>query len=589
MISYFRTFAVILLVVMLVPLCYAQGVDLPGLTSEIANQIGQQFIPVTGSVYELRRNSAYLSFPDSSKITLRTKLYVYSTLDTTIPPSPIAELEVTRLSRQYPSARISNTIKFIPIRKGDRVVTAPEKVAIIGLGDEGRIQLISETLANQLTETGRFIATASVELGAAWQKQKAALYAQETDTTVISAINYDTVVAERLLNETDYTAIIAGHWEQKDTTNLLVFQVYRYGIEQIQPPVSVSLDNTAALSQLLFAESPHPPEEVSSEPKPAEDTTSLIPKPQPVPIASDTAIEPSPMQLLSMIALDYQVLGFTAGDIDKDNIADLIIFSPTDLKLYKWKQNTIAEFYTKKYGTAIPSTRTRDWIRHATFVDAWQTVLIYKTGDTNSEVYEWKENQLKSITPLDHLAINSLRNPDGRTNVATADLLPESNLYSKESIYLLLIDPNGEMETKSYLLPENFYNIAGGYPAQESTAVWFTVNEDNRLQAFDQLFQPLWISETTYGNGLVIVPSTDSSDMLIICTSTAVYGESDTLYCLSWNQSKPQIKFTYPINGSVSKLAVADINGDGKSELIVAADKVTSEKIKTNLLIYQLI
>ncbi|MFB3894877.1 MAG: FG-GAP repeat domain-containing protein [bacterium] len=564
--------------------------DLPGLTSNLANQISQQFVPVTGSVFEQRKDSVYLSFQDPSKITLRTKLYLYSSLNTAVPPTPIAELEVTRLSRQYPSARIANTLKFLPIRKGDRVVTAPEKIAVIGLGDEGRIQLISETLANQLTDSGRFIAAASIELGAAWQKQKAALFAQETDTTMISPVNYDTTVAQQLLRQTDYTAIIVGHWEIGDTTNRLSYQVYRYGTEQIQPPVSVMLDNTTALSQLLFAESANPSKVViSSEPKLALDTTVVSPHPKSVPIAQDTTIESSPMQLLSMIALDYQVLGLTAGDINKDNFADLIIFSPTDLKLYKWKQNTIAEFYSKKYGAELPNARTRDWIRHATVVDAWQTVLIYKIGDANSEVYEWKENQLKSITPLDHLALNSLRNPDGRTNVATADLLPESNLYSKESIYLLLIDPSGAIETQSFLLPENFYNIAGGYPVQDSTAIWFTINEKHRVQSFSQTFQLLWTSETTYGNGLAIIPSSDSSDMLIICTSTADYGDTDVLYCLSWNKGKPQPKFTYPVTGSISQLAVADINGDGQPELIIAADKVSYEKIKTTLLIYQLL
>ena len=572
---------------------YGQGIDLPGLVADIANQVEQQLGSIGGVVYEVRKDTVYLSFSDPSRVTLRSRFYLYSASDTAIPPNPIAELEITRLSRQYPAGLIARSFKSIPIRKGDRVVTAPEKLAIIGLGDEGRIQLISEMLAGQLTASGRYTANASVELGAIWQKMKLALYSMATDTVTLATVNFDTVVAQQLLKETDYTAIIVGQWEKVypdkiggDTGNRIIYQIYRYGTNQVQEPISVLLENNTPLYQLLFSESAKRVSQ-SVEPKTIESPT-ITPEPQPPLVAHDTPAESGPMQLLTRIPLGYQILGLAAGDIDKDNQAELVVFSPTDLKLFKWRQSTLLEHFSQKYAAELPSTRTRDWIRHATVVENWQTVLIYHSGDTKSGVYEWKNNQFRLLTQLDHLALSSLRNPDGKTMVVAADLLPNSNLYSKDSLYLLLIDPNGTVESQSFLLPSNFYNIAGGYPAQETTAIWFMINEDYRLQAFTQSFQPLWTSETIYGNGLIVIPSTDSTDLNIFCTSVSIYGDDDIINCLQWNKGTPQVKFSYPVSGSVSQLAVADVNGDGKLELILASDKEISGKIKTMLLVYQL-
>ncbi|MDI6783880.1 MAG: VCBS repeat-containing protein [bacterium] len=565
-----------------------QGIDLPGLVADIANQVEQQLGSVGGSVYEVRKDAIYLYFSDPSRITLRSRFYLYSASDTAVPPNPIAELEITRLSRQYPAGRIIRTYKYIPVRKGDRVVTAPEKLAIIGLGDEGRIQLISEMLAGQLTASGKYTATASVELSRLWQKKKLALYSMATDTVTLATLNVDTIVAQQLLKETDYTAIIVSHWERGDSGNQLICQLYRYGSNLVQEPVSVLLENNLPLSQLLFLEATKP---ITSLPEPKITEVPASPsnlESQTPPMMQDATAETGPVQLLTRVPLGYQILGLAAGNIDKDNQAELVVFSPTAMKLFKWAQTTLVEYFSQKYGAELPSARTRDWIRHATVVENWQTVIIYHSGDTKSEVYEWKNNQFRLLTQLDHLALGSLRNPEGKTMVVAADLLPNANLYCKDSIYMLFIDPNGTVETQTFQLPSNFYSIAGGYPAQENNPVWFVMNEHHQMVAYNQSFAPRWSSETTYGNALVVIPSTDSTDLRFIGTSSAIYGENDTIYGWQWNNGNPQLWFSYPISGSVSQLAAADINGDGITELIIVSDEIIAGKIRSTLLVYQI-
>lgn len=117
MISIFRSFVVMFFILSLYHLADAQGVDLSDLVGEITAHLEQQLVPVSGVVYEVRKDSVYLTFSDPLNIKPRTKLYAYTAFDTAIPTSPIAELEVIRISRQYPSARISRTSRPIPIKK----------------------------------------------------------------------------------------------------------------------------------------------------------------------------------------------------------------------------------------------------------------------------------------------------------------------------------------------------------------------------------------------------------------------------------------------------------------------------------------
>ncbi|MCX7919088.1 MAG: VCBS repeat-containing protein [bacterium] len=586
MLSFFRFFVKLFFIIALGQLAGAQDFDLPGLVTELETRIQQELGTAVGSVYEVRKDTIYLFFLDPSKITLRSRFYIYSAADTASPLTPTAELEITRLSRQFPAGRISRMFKPYPIRKGDRVVSGPEKVAVISLGEEGRIQLISEMLAGQLTASGRYTATASVELSGLWQKRINQLYSTATDTATLASLTLDTVVAQQIFRETDYATILVGHWEHEAASSRIVYQIYRYG-GIIHPPVMLTLDKNIPLYQLLF---PAVQRLVPPKPEPlvTDDTTAQRIEPLPV-VVENTSSEPSLLQLFDRIPFNEQIFGLTAGDIDKDNQAEVVLFTADKMRLFKWNNETLQEKYTLPFGVNLPTARVRDWIRQATIIELWQAVSIHHSGMTKSEVYEWNSNRLKLLTRLDHLALRTLRSPDGKTVVVTADLSPLSNMYSGETIYVMNIDVDGTVNTQTYSVPVNFYTIAGVYSPDSESPLWFLINEDYQLQAYTDTFNLIWTSATTHGNSLSVFRSRDTvANVQIVCSSSSVYGENDTVYMYTWNNGIPQLKLTYPISGSITHLATGDINGDGTTELIIAVDNFESGTIKSTIFIFQL-